>query len=132
MDKKKIILGLLTVIAIFVWVRGLHTGSRSKAKFVMDKEEAFPSIDFQKRQKSRTSYEAWGRNPFTVTIGPSSESFELKLGGITYDAKGRCALINDKIVHVGEKVGDYRVIGINQDKVIVSDGAKDIELRLER
>lgn len=131
MDKKKVILVILTVVTIFVWGKGLYTGSRNKGRLVIAKDEALPLIDFQKRQKSRTAYEAWGRNPFMVASGPTSEAFGLKLGGITYDAKYRCALINDKIIHVGESIGGYRVLSIDKEKVVVSDGAKHIELRLE-
>lgn len=133
-NKKKIILGILIAVSIFVWARGLGVGFKFKVKPVAAREGAPPiSLDIHKRQKARTAYEAWGRSPFMVTTGPASLGIELKLGGITYDpTTGKCCLINDKLVHVGEIIGDYRVIRINQDKVIVSDGAKDYELRLER
>ena len=53
------------------------------------------------------------------------------MGGIIYDANDVCALINDELAHKGDSVDGKKVVEIYRDRVILNDGSKDIELRLE-
>lgn len=130
-DKKKIILGILAVVAIFVWALGLKAPRRTRIRTEMGGEAMAPvSLEIHKKQKLRTAYKTWGRNPFVVTRGLVSGVTGLQLGGIIYDAKECYALINDRIVRVGDEVNGNKVIEIKQDRVILNDGSKDFELRL--
>jgi hypothetical protein len=85
-----------------------------------------------KRNASRTQAKDWGRNPFVASVVSESGISGLKLGGIISDAKERYALINDQIAHAGDMIGAYKVVRINESGVIVNDGNKDIELKLEQ
>jgi len=48
-----------------------------------------------------------------------------------WSEKNPGAMINDTIVKNGDRIGDNTVIEIRQDKVILSDGTKDFELKLK-
>ncbi|MDP3142888.1 MAG: hypothetical protein Q8N14_02935 [Candidatus Omnitrophota bacterium] len=56
----------------------------------------------------------------------------LSLSGIFLDAKIPKAIIGDTIVGVGDKIEDKTITEIKKDRVILSDGSKDYELRLEK
>jgi hypothetical protein len=82
----------------------------------------------------------WGRCPFsgkqygavietqTVIV---QKPIPLSLGGIIWDSASPKALINDEIVQPGYMIGQYTVKEIKQDRVILNDGNKDIELTLQ-
>ena len=87
-----------------------------------------------KKNKKRTAYKDWGKNPFSVSkaaIASVAGPQGTRLGGIIYDANDVCALINDELVHKGDSVDGKKVVEIHRDRVVLNDGIKDIELRLE-
>ena len=135
MNKKKIILIVLGVAAVLVWLPRFNIFKGSGAERF--KAGIVKALDFQvlqKRQKKRTAYKNWARNPFTVTAaaGPAVNSpGGLRLGGIVYDPHDIFALINDEVAHVGDQVAGKKVVEIKPDRVILSDGSKNIELKLE-
>lgn len=133
MDKKKIILGALTGVAIFIWVRGLmtHSARRSQPGIVSKEDTASSLPALQKRQKSRTSHTRWGRDPFLLTRTPTTLSLGLRLSGVIFDEQGGYAVINDQICRIGDEINGNKIVDIKQDRVILNDGSKDIELRLE-
>lgn len=132
MDKKKLILVILAIVAIPVWIHGLSATSRNRSRAMMSSQKnALPSSDLEGRQAARSAYKDWGRNPFSASRAASGGVAGMQLGGIIYDAKQAYALINDQIVHVGERIGENRVVEIKQDRVILNDGSKDIELKLQ-
>jgi hypothetical protein len=56
-----------------------------------------------------------------------SPSGPLKVQGIFYSLKNPAAVINSKMVHVGDHVGDARVTAIDKDSVTLeSDGQKKV------
>lgn len=129
-DKKKIILTALAAISIFVWIRGIGVSLKGgREKF--QPKAGFASPASAARQARRSEYKDYKRNPFTTAPVSQSQGAGLQLSGIIYDEKGLYALINDQIVHLGDKIGEYAVIGITQGKVILNDGAKNIELKIE-
>ena len=133
MDKKKLLLGVLAVAAILVWIHGLSTASRHRARQgESGQKDVFPLSGLQGRQAARTAYKEWGRNPFSVSRAAAPGVTGMQLGGIIYDGKQAYALINDQIIHVGERIGENKVTEIKQDRVILNDGSKDIELKLEQ
>ena len=73
------------------------------------------------------------RDPFTsILITPVEDSFfRLYLTGIFWDEKNPTAIINDKIVGIGDRFGVNSVVDIKQDRVILNDGFSDFELRLK-
>ena len=54
------------------------------------------------------------------------------LSGIIWDEQDPKAVVDGNIVGVGDRVGLNTVVEITQDRVILSDGSSEIELRLGR
>ena len=137
MDKKKktqIILGILFVVAVIVW--GGALGSSKGHQTVLIDETSVQETSLsemvsrllninQTQEAVKSTHQDWGRNPFILT--PSGDH-EMVLQGIIWDPITPQALINDKIVGVGDQIGKMRVINIQSRKVILNDGTKNIEL----
>ncbi len=130
-DQKKAILAVLALIAVFVWYNGLKSFSKNKDSAPSGYLEVSSSRQEIKRKK-RSGHKEWGRDPFMVTQTPASSSSALALDGIVYDEKDSYVLINNQLLHIGDEVNGNRVVGIQQDRVILNDGNKDIELKLEQ
>lgn len=77
----------------------------------------------------------WGRCPFSGKVYSGAvgvgRAISFRLTGIIWDEKNPQALINDTIVSEGDILGSCTVIKIDKNKVILNDGSKDFELRLE-
>ena len=135
MKKKIIVLVVLAGIAAWTWLPKFNLlksigKDKPKAKY----GGFFEPMPAKKKNKKRTDYKDWGKNPFSVSKAASASavgSQGARLGGIIYDANDVCALINDELVHRGDSVGGKKVVEIHRDRVILNDGTKDIELRLE-
>jgi len=85
---------------------------------------------FQKLEEESKGLEA-KRDPFSkAVIIPEKVSTELYLSGILWDAEIPKAIIGEVIVGVGEKVKGKTVIEIQRNRVILTDGFKNFELRL--
>ncbi len=135
MNKKTIILVVLGLAAAAVWLPKLDLlKSIGKDKSKVKYSGFMNPMPGQKKNKKRTSYQDWGKNPFSASKAASASaagSQGARLGGIIYDANDVCALINDELVHRGDSVDGKKVLEIHRDRVILNDGTKDIELRLE-
>lgn len=136
--KQKILFSVLVVIVVFVWARafkdpGAQRRARSdKGNLNMHAEggesASFLSISQTRRKRTKSAYEEWGRNPFEFPVLKKTQ--EIVLHGILMDVENPRALVNDVYVEKGDKVGKYTVVDIQQNKVILNDGSKDIELKL--
>lgn len=140
-DKKlKILLPILMLIAIFVWVRAFKTSaSKIRAKdggksFRVSSEEAelvsLIPTGKRRRERAKTAYTAWGRNPFIIEPSAKGVISKLSLEGIVWDEKEPKALINNVVVGIGDEIGGNTVVDIKQDKVILSNKSTNFELRL--
>ena len=93
------------------------------------------STDKTSDTKRDTSVLAWGRDPFVLRESAPTmiEGIEsLKLMGITTGKKGAMlAIINNEMVSAGSYVGKFKVIRILDDKVVLDDGGKNVDLRME-
>jgi len=70
-------------------------------------------------QKQRTNA-AWGRDPFSASASKEYQRADLILKGISFGGDGRgFAFINNEIVKPGDKLGDYEVVSVERDKVLV-------------
>jgi len=56
----------------------------------------------------------------------------LRLGGVLWDEASPSAVINEKIVHVGNRVAGYRVVRITRDKVLLNAGREHRVLQIPR
>ncbi len=138
-NKKLIILAVLGALAIFSLIYGIFaptkTGrqlSTQESAFLREKgilSEEKPILT--QRVAKRTNYTSWGRNPFTLQKTSSKAFKGLILGGIMWDKEKPMAIINEEIVKIGDNVSGNIVVDIKQGRVILNDGVKDFELKLE-
>ena len=134
-NKKVIIAIILCVGAVISLIYGLTAGPKSKRQSVpisgvifQDKTVSSAGrIVLIKRRAIKTDFTSWGRSPFTLK---KTTDTRLTLNGILWDAKNPQAIIKGEIVEVGDKIGPNIVVDIKQDRVILSDGTQDFELKL--
>jgi Tfp pilus assembly PilM family ATPase len=62
---------------------------------------------------------------------PPEASYEIILTGIFWEEKNPLAIINGKVVGLGQPVADKKVVGIKRDRVILSDGQSTVEIKLK-
>jgi len=152
MQKKEIIesgvTGILILILIFAVIRavkkaGEARGSKDKqtASTVFVKEGPAEEKHFQGETISGSNFEKLreeGRDlelktdPFSgAPILPEKAlSSGIYLNGILWDETSPLAIINDEVVKIGDRVGEYAVVKIKKDSVILSNGSSELELRL--
>jgi len=73
------------------------------------------------------------RDPFSslpIAVRAESVSNVLNLSGILWDKLMPLAVINNKVVKIGDKVGGSVLVDIKQDRVILSEGSLTREIRL--
>lgn len=138
-DKKSIVLVILSIAAIISLIHGIGSLSKTKSrKFVLRQNfqrGEVKNIDsegiqtFLNRQEKRIDYSDWGRNPFVLP--EIRDSLEVVLNGILWDKENPRAIINNKNVRIGDKAGVYTVEEISEDKVVLTDGIRRLELRVE-
>jgi len=63
----------------------------------------------------------------TTTTGPTGPV----LNGLLWDPKVPSAIVNSRLVTVGDHLGPWQVIEIQKDRVILSDGATTKTLVVE-
>lgn len=140
-NKKLIILAVLIVVVIFVWARAFRGPSRRRARapsrapgLALEKGELelFRAQAVPKRTRAKSAYATWDRNPFVRGERGAMVVSGLNLDGIVWDEKSPYAIINDKIVEVGDRIAGKKVIEIKVDSVILSDGTREYELKLWR
>lgn len=139
-QKLKIALPMLVVIMAFVW-GPVIIGSGSKRK--ADKgnsagnsqgmqQASGNSIDLTalsrvgRRQKTRTSYADWGRNPFVLKQVIKALAVE----GILWDENDPKAIINGNIVGIGDQVGSSIIIDIKPSSVTIKGDMGETILNL--
>ena len=121
-----------------VWVRGLTVrpvrmspaaGRNVSAPEGIQKGFSERNPDLKTAQAPVSSrYPDWGGNPFLVDHSISSESGSgapagYAVSGILWDPQVPSAVVNGRIVVVGDTLDQWKVVGIQRDRVILSDGA---------
>lgn len=140
MDIKKIILLIVLGIgAVFSLIYGISAPAKGKYSSAVSKGQQ-ASVDSGKvgnpaeqairnpRRAKRTKFTTWSRNPFLQKRDSGGSS---GLTGILWDEKTPKAIINEAVVSIGNKIGEITVIDIKKDHVILNDGTKDYEVKLE-
>lgn len=71
----------------------------------------------------------WGRDPFNASMNKEFQLTDLKLKGISFskDRQGY-AFINEEIVKSGNKVGDYEIVEVEKDKVLLRKSGQSFYL----
>ena len=65
-------------------------------------------------------------------VEKKDKSREFKLSGITQAGKDSTAIINDEVVRVGAKLGEWQVVQILPDAVSLSNGSETVSVTLNR
>lgn len=133
-DKKIVALIVLAILAVFSIIYGITAkpGARTADTAVFTPEKASPkegALSVERRAK-RSQFNSWKRSPFVS--GGTSTSSNLVLSGIIWNKDRPKAMIGDAIVVKGSKIEGNTVVNIKPDRVILNDGTKDFELKLEK
>lgn len=83
-------------------------------------------------QKERLNL-PWGKSPFTSSTERDYQKTDLELKGISLGKEEKnFAFINNEIVKVGDKVGDYEVVKIEKNRVLLKKGDRSFYLALPK
>lgn len=134
-EKRRVVLaGFLGVVGVVVLVRGLTAKpvhSRMAAKQVAPSQaKAIPSARAAPRPQTETTADPsaeWGENPFIIereSAALTSTGPKVPVcSGILWDPQVPSAIMDNRLVSVGDHVGQWKVTEIQKDKVIVTDGS---------
>lgn len=150
MQKREKILAVITVLSgvFFIVNQFLCTAKPAKpqkpaaVKSVPPKRpvirgEVISNEELEKRLQNwqpLVTYETWGSNPFIggMKLTPDSlaDSSALVLKGIAWKGRKAFALIGDWILQVGERRGDFEVVQIHEDRVLIRKNGELVTLQL--
>lgn len=144
MDKKKIEIiatSILAVVFIIVWANAIKAIKKrgkpvSTASSVVAPNIFIPKSDEKSDIKPLWTEEkdlTWLRCPFSgksFSGALTHEVINLKLTGILWDEESPQAVINNRILGIGDRIGNNEILDINQDLVILFDGNRNFELRV--
>lgn len=137
-NKKVILLIILGVLAVISLIRGITAqpgnGRRASSKSAAvqgNKANLDENILLTKRLATQTQFKSWRRRLF-APFGTASSSSSLVVSGIIWSKDRPKAMIGDTIVAKGDTIGGNKVVDIKPDKVILNDGVKDFELKIEK
>ncbi len=135
-QKRKNIIYILFVLAVIYGLYNLMIGFDKKSAELAPASQVQPvsqtvlpanTIDIEKY-----SALSWGRDPFYRAKGnrpvvtTDEEQIDWVLNGILYDHKAPTAVINKKIVGIGDKINGARIIKITKTKVVLKTDNSDI------
>lgn len=138
MEKKRleiIITALLALVFVFAWAntfKALKKKGQEKAPsapLVSPVVETPPLVEEEDKDEKMK----WGRDPFSgkAYSSPEANSSDLRCSGIIWDKDAPLAMINDRVVRTGERISGNTVKEIKPDRVVLNDGSRDFELKLE-
>ena len=139
-DKKVVALIILTVLAVISLIYGVTASPKPRSKSAVTAERqvaiaspqcAATNVISTKRRSKRSQFKAWKRNPFAAGLTASTVK-ELTLNGIIWNKTKPKAMIGNAIVEKGDTIGANKVVDIQPDRVILNDGTKNFELRIEK
>lgn len=140
-NKKSLLLVILSVGAVASLTYGILTPSKIRRE-IKAKTKGAPAVrgaptpSLQKRVlavergTAKSTFAFWGRSPFLPKESAIESSTVLVLNGIAWDEKTPQAIINDRIVGVGDEISGKRVVAIHPVSVVLNDGFEDFELKL--
>lgn len=145
MDKKRleiIITSVLIVVFVLLAANSCKVLKKRKAPAAPSKPQASQQGLAAPQEKNQpaakpdaasTQQLQWGRDPFSnkvyITIKESKDA-AFQVSGIVWDKDKPTAIINNKVCEIGSRVGNFTVMAIRQDRVILSDGFQVIEKRI--
>jgi len=134
-NKKNIIAIILVIGAVISVIYGITAKPKAAGKKLLDTEldigrkttSSERIVPIERRAK-KTRFKSWGKSPF---VSGSQGQRGLMLSGIVWHKTKPKAIISSEVVGLGDRVGNYIVKEITQDKVVLTDGSKDYELKME-
>ena len=123
-----VVLGAVLLVVIWAWSPGTARKKGNHTSF----PEPPASDNIPRRVKS--SFAEWGRNPFMLP-GELSESLRgLMLDGIVWDDEKPYAIINNRVLGIGDAIGKSRITAITETAVTLEEdgNAFSIQLRNEK
>ncbi len=140
--KDKIQIGVtavLVVVLVFFVVRGFGKRPAKSSSSALPKFSQVQPISPQGAQapttiaklKEETRALELKRDPFFKQVVASSVRGGPSLSGIAWDQEEPTAIINERIARRGDTVDGYVVVDIQRDRVVLSDGTQDLELKWE-
>jgi hypothetical protein len=135
-DKKVVVLIVLSVFAVISLARGIMAPAKHRhggappheQQPQLQRQEPAQGLSMTRRAK-RSTFAAWKRNPFVPGYAASTS---MTLSGVIWNKDRPKAMIGDTIVTKGDKVCGATVVEIKPDSVILNDGSKNIEIKLEK
>jgi hypothetical protein len=131
------ILGVLVIILILSWFNVFRFFSKKKAEQIQVNFERPVTARFEQPKPRIVSVKnddalPLSRCPFTGKRfgNTATNGFIAQLMGILWDERDPQAVINGVIVRKGDTIENATVLEVQKDKVLLSDGSKNIELIL--
>ncbi len=129
-DKKIIFLVVLGIVVLISLARAIIVSSRKNITYppaeLARSQEAYPGL-----RRGVSKFTSFVRNPFVPKAKEVIIEMRIVLNGIVWDAHKPVAMINDKVLGVGESFNDkITVVQIKPDRVIFNNGESDFELKL--
>lgn len=146
-DKKKRVELIITAVLVAVFLLAWANSRKFLKSKTAAKNNVSPAQEPARRSGGEGAAAAiapvesdeslpWKRCPFSGKVYSGSQapvradSAGFTLSGIVWDSEKPRAIINDKIVSIGAGIGGYTVIEIKTDRVILSDGSRDLEIKV--
>ena len=138
-DKKVVALIILTVLVAISLIYGVTASPKGRAKSAANAErqvaiappQSAKNVISTERLAKRSQFKAWKRNPFATGLTASTMT-ELTLNGIIWNKTKPKAMIGDAMVVKGDTISGNKVVDIQPNRVILNDGTKDFELKIEK
>jgi len=145
MDKKRIEIiatSAMVLVLIIAWVnsvgairkRGAPKAAVVSSAVVSTEEMAKIVLTPQKKDKPTELLTQWGRDPFSGKVYTTASRAEglgdLKVEGVIWDKKNPLAMINGRVLKKGDNFKGNVIVDIKENSVILSDGNRDIELKV--
>lgn len=128
---QKRILAVLGVLAVFVWIRALTPVRSTRSAGSVPRPMAV-AVQTVSSPPLTEVPDRWGDSPFLMDRGPKgtaapetvSGKDSYVLNGILWDPRTPSAILNNRVVCVGERLGEWEVSEIQKDRVILSNGSE--------
>ncbi len=146
MDKKRIEIiatFIMALVLIMAWMNSFKVMRKRSVPVVASVSAApqegtgkltQPQQPPEKKDKPKEVITRWGRDPFSgkaySTASRAEGLGDLKVEGVIWDKKNPLAMINGRVLKKGDNFKGNVVVDIKENSVILSDGNRDIELKV--
>jgi hypothetical protein len=129
------ITGLLILVLLAIVFSAFSRMNKKHSRKVLPAEElplGEGSVNLFSKLEAETEGLELTRDPFSSApiINTRVSPYGVQLSGIMWDKEKPVAIINGEIVKAGDTVDGKIVVAVKQDRVILDDGSKEIELTL--